>query len=88
MTTEAAKAAKAKYDAKTAKYYSMKLNQNTDRDMIEHLEQQGPFQAYIKRLIREDMYPDKQMNKNDLEHYQRWLAEQQTNTIVNKTAHK
>ena len=40
MTTDAAKAAKAKYDAKTAKYYSMKLNQNTDRDMIEHLEQQ------------------------------------------------
>jgi hypothetical protein len=55
MTTEAAKAAKAKYDAKTAKYYSMKLNQNTDRDMIEHLEQQESFQAYIKRLIREDM---------------------------------
>ena len=55
MTTEAAKAAKAKYDSRTAKYYSMKLNRNTDRDMIEHLEQQGPFQAYIKRLIREDM---------------------------------
>ena len=55
MTTDAAKAAKAKYDAKTAKYYSMKLNQNTDRDMIEHLEQQESFQAYIKRLIREDM---------------------------------
>ena len=55
MTTEAAKAAKAKYDAKTAKYYSMKLNQNTDRDMIEHLEQQESIQAYLKRLIREDM---------------------------------
>lgn len=55
MTTEAAKAAKAKYDAKTAKYYSMKLNQNTDRDMIEHLEQQESFQSYIKCLIREDM---------------------------------
>ena len=55
MTTEAQKTAQAKYDAKTAKYYSMKLNQNTDRDMIEHLEQQESFQAYIKRLIREDM---------------------------------
>ena len=55
MTTEAAKAAKAKYDAKTAKYYSMKLNQNTDRDMIEYLDKQESFQTYIKRLIREDM---------------------------------
>ena len=55
MTTEAAKAAKAKYDAKTAKYYSMKLNQNTDRDMIEYLEKQGSIQTYLKRLIREDM---------------------------------
>jgi hypothetical protein len=55
MTTEAAKAAKAKYDAKTAKYFSMKLNRNTDRDLIEHLKQQQSIQAYIKRLIREDM---------------------------------
>ena len=53
--TEAQKAAQARYNAKTAKYYSMKLNQNTDRDMIEFLGKQGPFQAYIKRLIREDM---------------------------------
>ena len=55
MTTEAAKAAKAKYDAKTARYISLKLNRNTDRDLIEHLEQQESIQAYIKRLIREDM---------------------------------
>ena len=55
MTTEAAKAAKAKYDAKTARYISLKLNRNTDKDLIEHLEQQQSIQAYIKRLIREDM---------------------------------
>jgi len=53
--TEAQKAAQARYNAKTAKYYSIKLNQNTDREMIEYVEKQGPFQAYIKRLIREDM---------------------------------
>jgi len=55
MTSEAKKAAKAKYDAKTAKYYSLKLNQNTDRDLIEYLAKQESFQTYIKRLIREDM---------------------------------
>ena len=56
MTTEAAKAAKARYDAKTAKYISLKLNQNTDKDIIHHLEAQGEkIQTYLKRLIREDM---------------------------------
>ena len=55
MTTEAAKAAKARYDAKTAKYISLKLNTNTDRDLIEYLEKQKPLQTYLKRLILEDM---------------------------------
>ena len=55
MTTESAKAAKAKYDAKTAKYISLKLNRNTDADLIEQLESQENIQAYLKRLIREDM---------------------------------
>ena len=55
MTTEAAKAAKARYDAKTAKYFSLKLNRNTDKDIIEHLEGQQSIQGYLKQLIREDM---------------------------------
>jgi uncharacterized protein (DUF4415 family) len=56
MTTEAAKAAKARYDAKTAKYISLKLNKKTDEDIIQHLEAQGEkIQTYLKRLIREDM---------------------------------
>lgn len=55
MTTEAAKAAKARYDAKTAKYISLKLNSNTDKDLIEHLAKQEKIQTYLKRLIREDM---------------------------------
>ena len=55
MTTEAAKAAKARYDAKTAKYISMKLNKNTDKDLIEHLDKQSNKQEYLKKLIREDM---------------------------------
>lgn len=55
MTTEAAKAAKARYDAKTARYFSLKLNRNTDADIIQHLETQESIQAYLKNLIREDM---------------------------------
>ena len=55
MTTEADKAAKARYDAKTARYFSLKLNRNTDSELIAHLEAQESIQAYLKRLIREDM---------------------------------
>lgn len=55
MTTEAAKAAKARYDAKTARYFSLKLNRNTDLDIIQHLEAKESIQAYLKNLIREDM---------------------------------
>lgn len=58
MTTEAAKAAKAKYDAKTAQYFSLKLNRNTDKDIIDQLEavkETEKIQTYLKRLIREDM---------------------------------
>lgn len=55
MTSESAKAAKARYDAKTARYFSLKLNRNTDSEIIEHLEHQESIQAYLKRLIREDM---------------------------------
>ena len=55
MMTEAQKAAQARYNARTAKYFSLKLNKNTDADMIEFLEKQEKIQTYLKRLIREDM---------------------------------
>lgn len=55
MTSEAKKAAKARYDAKTAKKYALKLNTNTDKDLIELLDKQPNIQGYLKRLIREDM---------------------------------
>ena len=55
MTSEAKKAAKARYDSKTAKYISLKLNTNTDKDLIEHLAKQGNTQGYLKELIRQDM---------------------------------
>lgn len=55
MTTESAKAAKAKYDARTARYISLKLNRNTDRELIEQLDKQESIQGYLKRLIQEDI---------------------------------
>lgn len=55
MISEAKKAAKAKYDAKTAKYVSLKLNANTDQALIDHLAKQTNVQGYLKELIRQDM---------------------------------
>ena len=55
MTSEAKKAAKAKYDARTAKHFSLKLNVNTDGEMIEFLARQANLQGYLKELIRQDM---------------------------------
>lgn len=45
----------ARYDAKTARRYSLKLNKNTDADIIARFETVGSIQTYIKRLIREDI---------------------------------
>ena len=61
MTTEAAKAAKAKYDAKTAKYFSLKLNTNTDKDIISHLELfffDAETKKLATKLVVEDLVED------------------------------
>ena len=42
-------------DQKNARFFGLKLSRTTDKDMIDHLEQQESIQAYLKRLIREDM---------------------------------
>lgn len=55
----------AKYDAKTAKHYSLKFNVNTDSDIIEKLSNVGSVQAYIKQLIREDIQKQEQTTKTD-----------------------
>lgn len=55
MVSEAKKAAKARYDAKTAKYISLKLNVNTDADLIELLQWQENVQGFIKDLIRKEL---------------------------------
>ena len=35
--------------------YGLKLNVNTDADIIAHLEKQPSMQGYIKQIIREDI---------------------------------
>ena len=54
-TSEAQKRAVAKYDAANTKSHLLKLNKNTDADIIAHLGQQPNKLAYLKKLIRDDM---------------------------------
>ncbi len=54
-TTEAQRRAQERYDAKTAKRISLKLNIKTDADVLKKLSEVDSVQGYIKRLIREDI---------------------------------
>ena len=53
--SEALKKAVAKYDASHTKQIKLKLNLETDKDILERLEKVGNKQGYIKALIREDI---------------------------------
>lgn len=44
-----------KYDKANTKQFMMKLNLNTDKDILEWLDKQSNKQGAIKDLIREDM---------------------------------
>ena len=58
MTTEAQKRAQKKYDEANKDKFRMihlKLNRETDADIIEKLEQSENIQGYIKELIRADI---------------------------------
>lgn len=54
-TTEAQARATAKYDANNTKKIVLKLNINTDADILAKLESVGNKQGYIKQLIRADL---------------------------------
>lgn len=56
MTTEARKKANKRYDDNNTVQFKMKLNKNTDKDILERLDNVERKQTYIKRLIREDMH--------------------------------
>ncbi len=64
-TSEAKLRANKKYDEKHTRQYHLKLNMNTDVDIIEWLNwrsHEKSMQGYIKRLIREDMAKRKRSN--------------------------
>ena len=53
--TEAKRKASAKYDRNNTKIFAIKLNKNTDADLIGKLSSQDNIQGYIKDLIRRDL---------------------------------
>lgn len=55
--TDAKRRAIQKYDTKNTKQIHLKLNLNTDADILEQLERVDNVQGYIKDLIRKDMNP-------------------------------
>ena len=58
MTTEAQKRAQKKYDESSKGKWRMihlKLNRETDADIIQKLESVDGIQTYIKQLIRADL---------------------------------
>jgi len=55
MTTEAQKKAKSKYDKATARPLYLKLNANTDADILQKLNEVENKQGYVKALIRADI---------------------------------
>lgn len=52
------------WDAKHTTRVAIKLNNNTDADILRHLETVGNKQGYIKRLIREDMKKEEEEKMN------------------------
>lgn len=59
MASEAQKRASARYDAGNTTSVRLKLNINTDMDIIEKLEKVGNKTGYIKHLIRSDIEKSK-----------------------------
>lgn len=60
MATEAKRKANARYDAVNTTKVMLKLNLNTEMDIIERLEEVGNKNGYIKQLIREDIERNKE----------------------------
>ena len=63
MATEAQRRAVKKYDAENIKHLHLKLNKNTDADLISWLGHVDNVQGYIKSLINRDrkISPDMDM---------------------------
>ncbi len=57
-TSDAQKRATSKYDANNTVQFTIKLNKNTDSNLIEKLNSVDNRQGYIKELIRKDIDSD------------------------------
>ena len=55
MATEAQRKAQRRYDAENTRQVHLKLNRNTDKDVLDKLDEVPSKQGYIKMLIREDL---------------------------------
>ena len=55
MISDAKKRADAKYDAGHTRQIKLKLNLETDKDILKRLDEVGNKQGYIKELIRDDL---------------------------------
>lgn len=55
MTSKAQAEAVKRYQDKSTRLMSIRLNLNTDADIIRRLEEVDSKQGYIKELIRRDM---------------------------------
>lgn len=55
MASKAQVEAVKRYQDKTTRLMSIRLNLNTDADIIRRLEEVDSKQGYIKKLIRKDM---------------------------------
>lgn len=53
--TDAKRKAIAKYDASNTRQFHLKLNKNTDAEIIQHLDRQQNIQGYLKELIKADL---------------------------------
>lgn len=53
--TKAQLRATAKYQKENTRLYTLRLNLNTDADIIAKLEQVESMSGYIKKLIRQDI---------------------------------
>lgn len=57
--TDAHRQANKRYDEKNTKQIKLKLNLNTDADILAKLDEVDKVQTYIKQLIREDIKKDR-----------------------------
>lgn len=55
--------ASMKYNAANTVQFLLRLNKNTDAELIRHLQSKDNKQGYIKSLIRHDMSWDQFKNK-------------------------